>query len=81
MDIGTTFFQQVKHTLNIPLCCAFNSRCLLALQMIKIPPLLYSLPDVPSCCTFPLYNLGSDLMEKSSINERPLLSRIVVGFV
>jgi hypothetical protein len=39
MDIRTGFLQ--KLTLNIPLCCTFVSRCLVALRTMEIPSLLY----------------------------------------
>jgi hypothetical protein len=35
--------QQLRHTLNIPVCFAFVSRCLLALRTMEIPSLLYCL--------------------------------------
>jgi hypothetical protein len=41
MNIRTSFLQQLKHTPIIPVCCAFVSRCLVALRTMESPPLLY----------------------------------------
>ena len=40
MNMQTSFLQQPKHTLSFPFCCAFVSRCLVALRTMEIPPLL-----------------------------------------
>jgi hypothetical protein len=52
MKTPTNFLQQIKHTLNIPVCCASVSRCLVALQAMKIPLLLYGLLVVFSSLLF-----------------------------
>jgi hypothetical protein len=43
MSTRTSCFQQLKHTPNFPVCCAFVSRCLVALRIMKIPLLLHCL--------------------------------------
>jgi hypothetical protein len=51
--IWTGFLQQLKHILNIPVCCAFVSCCLAVLRTMEIPPLLYGLPIVFFSLYFP----------------------------
>jgi hypothetical protein len=46
MNMRTSFLQPLKQTLNIPVCCAFVSRCLVALRTMEIPPLLYTVLGV-----------------------------------
>jgi hypothetical protein len=77
-NVRMNSLQPLEHTLVIPVCCPFVSRCAVALRTMEIPPFLYCLLEV----FFLLHNLGFGLTENTSIVQPWILlfSCIVVGF-
>jgi Zn-finger protein len=62
--------KKLKHAFSFPICCAFINRCLVALRTMGITPLLCCLLGISLSLYLPLYNLGSDLTENSSIIQK-----------
>jgi hypothetical protein len=62
-NLRTSFLQQLKHTLNIPVCFAFVSLCIVALRTMEIPPLLYSLPNLESESYYDRRSVGQSILE------------------
>jgi hypothetical protein len=64
LNIRMSFLRQLKHTLNIPVWCAFVSRCLAALPTVEV---------LPFCTVFSLY-FSSLLYLSLSLKLRPTVN-------